>query len=84
VEPNEREAHELLAEFRRLGVVTPEEFASARPRVRPIGPLVRMMPRDMTAILRRLPNNAGPVAVRDLSEAALAEYHGFPILQADA
>lgn len=74
----------MLAEFRRVGVVTAEQFALARPRVRPIGPLRHMMPRDLAVMLRCLPDGAGPIAVRDFTEAALSDYHGFPLLGADA
>jgi hypothetical protein len=43
-----------------------------------------MMPPALTAILRCLPDDAGPIAVRDFTEAALAEYHGFPLPDVDA
>ena len=74
----------MFAEFRRVGVATAEEFALARPRVRPIGPLRHMMPREVSAMLRRLPDHAGPVAVRRATELSLAEYHGFQSPEADA
>ncbi len=70
-----REVEEMFAEFRRVGVATAEEFALARPRVRPIGPLRHMMPREVSAMLRRLPDHAGPFAVA--TELSLAEYRGF-------
>jgi hypothetical protein len=74
----------MLAEFRRVGVLTAGEFAAAKPRLRPIGPLRQKMSRDLTAVLRRLPDGAGPIALRDLMEVALAEYHQLSLLQPDA
>jgi hypothetical protein len=63
---------EMLAEFTRVGVTTDNwEEAKARP-LPGVSPHVRFSTAEVVALLARLPDLAGPIAVRDVFEATLA------------
>lgn len=68
----------MLAAFARVGVTTENwEQATARP-LPGLSPTVRLSIAEVVAILRPLPAGAGPAAVRDALESAIARRSDAP------
>jgi hypothetical protein len=63
----------LLAEYRRLGVVSHEDVAASAAREAVAGPPRKVGIGWAVRVLRALPDGAGPLAARAALEAALAD-----------
>ena len=63
---------DMLAEFTRVGM-TADNWEQAKARRLPgLSPDVRFSTDEVVAVLRRLPDGSGPIAIRDAFEAEIA------------